>query len=299
MGEIAAVATSFFWSLTSIQFTLAGQRVGSVVVNRVRLVLAALYLSLAHLLLQGELWPIHAESFRWGWLGLSGTLGLVLGDASLFQAFLVIGPRRAMVLMTLAPVIGAVAAWAWLGEALHPAEVAAILLTVSGVAWVVSERGPNRTPGVATKDTRQYALGVLLGLGGATGQALGLVTSKHGLSGGFPPLSATLIRMLVAATVIWSLTLVRGQGSRTLHALGDRTARRFIAGGALTGPFVGVWLSLVAVQRTHVGIASTLMALSPLIMIPLERWIFKEQVSLRTIAGTIVALAGVAIIFLT
>jgi len=299
MGEIAAVATSFFWSLTSIQFTLAGQRVGSVVVNRVRLVLAALYLSLAHLLLQGELWPIHAESFRWGWLGLSGTLGLVLGDASLFQAFLIIGPRRAMVLMTLAPVIGAVAAWVWLGEALHPAEVAAILLTVSGVAWVVSERGPNRTPGAAATDTRQYALGVLLGLGGATGQALGLVTSKHGLSGDFPPLSATLIRMLVATTVIWSLTLVRGQGSTTVHALGDKKARRFIAGGALTGPFVGVWLSLVAVQRTHVGIASTLMALSPLIMIPLEHWIFKEQVSLRTIAGTIVALAGVAIIFLT
>jgi drug/metabolite transporter (DMT)-like permease len=299
MGEIAAVATSFCWSLTSIQFTLAGRRVGSVVVNRVRLVLAVLFLSLAHLLLQGELWPTQAESFRWGWLGLSGTLGLVLGDASLFQAFLIIGPRRAMVLMTLVPVISALAAWGWLGEALHPAEVAAIGLTVSGVAWVVSERGSGQTPGVSAQDTRQYALGVLLGLGGATGQALGLVTSKHGLSGDFPPLSATLIRMLVATTVIWLLTIVRGQGNATLRALADKKSRALIAGGALTGPFVGVWLSLVAVQRTHVGIASTLMALSPLVIIPLERWILKSQVSLRTIAGTIVALSGVAIIFLT
>jgi drug/metabolite transporter (DMT)-like permease len=140
LGEIAALATSFCWSFTSIQFTLAGQRIGSVVVNRARLVLAVLYLSLAHLLLQGELWPIHAEPFRWGWLGLSGTIGLVLGDSCLFQAFLLIGTRRAMLLMTLVPVISTLVAWGWLGETLHPVEMGAVLLTVSGIAWVVSER---------------------------------------------------------------------------------------------------------------------------------------------------------------
>ena len=299
MGEIAAVATSFFWSFTSIQFTLAGRRVGSVVVNRVRLVLAVLFLSLAHLLLLGEFWPIHAEAFRWGWLGLSGTIGLVLGDASLFQSFVLIGPRRAMLLMTLVPVIGALVAWVWLGETLRPTEIAAVLLTVGGIAWVVSERGPSGAQGGPVKDTSKYALGVLLGLGGALGQALGLVTSKQGLSGDFPALSATLIRMLVAAVVIWLLTLVRGQGGATLRALEDKKARSFVVGGALTGPVFGVWLSMVAVQRTHVGIASTLMALSPIILVPFERRFFEDQVSPRAIVGTVVALTGVATIFLT
>ena len=81
MGELAALGTSVLWTFTSIQFTLAGRRVGSQAVNRIRLVLAALFLSLAHLLLYGELWPLHAEPWRWGWLGLSGIVsGLVLGN---------------------------------------------------------------------------------------------------------------------------------------------------------------------------------------------------------------------------
>ena len=297
MGEIAALATSFFWSFTSIQFTLAGQRIGSEVVNRARLVLAMLYLSLAHLLLYGELWPIHAEPFRWGWLGLSGTIGLALGDACLFQAFLLIGTRRAMLLMTLAPVISTLVAWGWLGETLHPAEIGAVLLAVGGIAWVVSER--QQTQGASVESKRQYALGVLLGLGGALGQALGLVTAKQGLAGDFPSLSATLIRMVVATGVIWLLTLARGQVRATWPALGDKKARLFLVGGALTGPFIGVWLSMVAVQHAHVGIASTLMALSPIILIPLGHWIFHEQISRRSVAGTVVALAGATIIFLT
>jgi drug/metabolite transporter (DMT)-like permease len=297
MGEIAALAVSFCWSFTSIQFTLAGQRIGSEVVNRTRLVLAVLYLSLAHLLLQGELWPIHAEPFRWGWLGLSGTIGLVLGDACLFQAFVLIGTRRAVLATTLVPVISTLLAWGWLGEALQLAEIGAVLLTVGGIAWVVSERQQGQeTP---AEDKRHYALGVLLSLGGALGQALGLVISKQGLAGDFPSLSAALIRMVVATGVIWLLTLARGQVGATWHALGDKKARLFIAGGALTGPFIGVWLSMVGVQRAHVGIASTLMSLSPIIVIPLVRWIFREKISPRAMAGTVVALAGATIIFLT
>jgi len=297
MGEIAALGTSFFWSLTSIQFTLAGRRVGSGMVNRARLVVAALCLSLTHLLVYGELWPTRAETFRWGWLGLSGTMGLVLGDTSLFRAFVLIGPRRAMLLMTLVPVISSLLAWGWLRETLRLVEISAILVTVGGIAWVVSEKEPGQ--GASVESRRQYGLGVLLGLGGALGQALGLVMAKQGLVGGFPSLSATLIRMVVAVGVIWSFTLIRGQVKATWRALGDRKALVSIIGGALTGPFIGVWLSLTAVQHTPVGIASTLMAMSPIILIPLSHWVFHDKISPRAVLGTVVALVGAAIIFLT
>jgi drug/metabolite transporter (DMT)-like permease len=299
MGEIAALAVSFCWSLTSIQFTLAGQRIGSQVVNRARLVLAVLCLSVAHLLLHGELWPVHAEPFRWGWLGLSGVIGLAMGDASLFQAFLFIGPRRAMLLMTLVPVISTLLAWGWLGETLHPTEIVAVSLTVGGVAWVVSERQQGQVRGARAGSDRRYVLGVLLGLGGALGQALALVTAKQGLAADFPSLSATLIRMVVASGVVWLLALAQRQVAPTWRALGDRRARLFLIGGSLTGPSIGVWLSMVAVQRAQVGIASTLMALSPIILIPLERWIFHARVSPRSVVGTVVALAGASIILLT
>jgi drug/metabolite transporter (DMT)-like permease len=301
MGEIAALATSFFWSLTSVQFTLAGQLVGSIVVNRVRLVLAVLFLSTAHLLLMGELWPLQAEGFRWAWLGLSGTVGLVLGDSCLFQSFVLIGTRRAMTLMTLAPVFGTLVAWLWLGETLQPLELGAVLLTVSSVAWVVSEKQAHQNPSAAVQhtDPGQQILGVALGVGGALGQALGLVLAKRGLVGDFHSLSATLIRMTTATGVIWLLTLVQGQAGATWHALRTRRASLFIASGSFTGPFIGVWLSMLAVQNTHVGIASTLMALSPIMLIPLSHRIFHEPISSRAVAGTLAALAGVAVILLT
>lgn len=301
MGEIAALATSLCWSLNSIQFTFAGQRVGSRVVNRVRIALALVFLSLTHLVLYGSPWPAQAELYRWGWLGLSGTIGLILGDGSLFHAFLLIGPRRSMVLMTLVPVISTVAAWFLLGETLLPLEVLAILVTVGGIAFVVSERRtePPLENGDPEKSARDQVLGVLLGMGGATGQALGLVAAKRGLVGDFPALSATVIRLLVAAAVIWLSALFRGQIRPTWEALKDKRARLWLIGGAFVGPFIGVWLSLVAVRRAPVGIASTLMGLSPLVLIPFDHWVLGETITARSVAGTLVALTGAGVIFLT
>ena len=97
MGELAALFTSVAWSFTSLQFTLAGRRVGSAVVNRTRLLIAFIFLSLTHLLLTGALWPQSAAPARWFWLGISGIIGLVLGDACLFQSYVLIGPRLSLI----------------------------------------------------------------------------------------------------------------------------------------------------------------------------------------------------------
>ena len=301
MGEIAGLATSFCWALTAIQFTLAGHRVGSRSVNRVRLALAAVFLSLTHLLVQGSLWPVQAGLHRWMWLGLSGIVGLVLGDGALFHAFLLIGPRRAMVLMTLVPVISAVGAWVLLGERLAPAEILAILITVGGIAWVVSERklAEESADSNPSGHPKNEGLGVLLALCGALGQATGLVVAKRGLVGDFPALSATVMRMITAAAVIWLLAVLRGQAGVSLGALCDRRATLWIAGGAFAGPFVGVWLSLFAVREAPVGIVSALMALSPIMLIPFDHWVFGEAITWRSVAGTLVALLGAAMILLT
>jgi drug/metabolite transporter (DMT)-like permease len=294
MGEIAALATSVLWSATSIQFTLAGQRIGSEVVNRVRLALAVLLLALVHLVGYGRLLPADAGLSRWGWLSLSGVAGLMIGDGCLFQAFVLIGPRRSMLLMTLTPVISALLAWVWFGEVLRPVEVAAMLVTMAGVAWVVSERRTEQPAGETVR--RRLALGVLLGLGGATGQALGLILSKQGMSGGYPALPATLIRMIASTVAIWLLTLVRGQLGTARHALRDKRAWGYLMGGVVTGPILGVWLSLVAVQQANVGIASTLMSLSPIVLLPLARWVFRERITPRAVAGTVVALVGASVL---
>ena len=294
LGEIAALGTSVCWTFTSIFFTLSGRRVGSLIVNQARLLLAVVFLSVTHLLLLGVLLPDQPGLYRWFWLGLSGVIGLVLGDGFLFQAFVLIGPRRSMLLMALVPIISILMAWLFLGETLSATEIVAIGLTVGGIAWVVSEGEAN---GVQV-DRRRYWLGILAGLGGALGQALGLVASKKGMVGGFSPLSATLMRMMVAAAVIWGFALLRGRAGQSMRALADRQASLAILGGAIAGPFLGVWLSLIAVSLTEVGIAATLMALTPIFLLLPSQWIFKERISLQSVVGTAVAIVGVAIILL-
>jgi len=302
MGELAALFTSVAWSFTSLQFTLAGRRVGSPVVNRTRLALAAVFLALAHLLLTGALWPQSAAPARWFWLGISGIIGLVLGDACLFQAYVLIGPRRAMLLMVLSPILSSLLAWLWLGEALTGLEIFAMLVALGGVAWVTTAPRPQASNGAAVfagdHDHRAYLNGVLLGVGAALGQALGLLLAKQGMAGGFSTISATLMRISVALATITLVTLAQGQVRATLMALRDQTAFRFILGGAFTGPFLGIWGSMIAVQNAPLGVASTLLALPPVLLIPLMHWVFHEQITRRAVVGTLVALTGAALLFL-
>ncbi len=296
LGPLAALGTSFCWSFTSTFFTLAGRRVGSMVVNRARLVLAVIFLMLTHWALLGAIFPWNASPERWFWLGLSGVLGLVIGDALLFQSFVWLGPRLSMLIMSLVPVISTLFAWALLGERLTAWQITAIFITVGGVASVIlDQRGNN----AAIVQGKAYLIGVLFGLGGAVGQATGLIAAKKGLVGDFSALSGTLIRMFVAMVALWAVTLLMRQAQETLRKLKeDRQALKYLFGGAFFGPFLGVYLSLVAVQATQVGIASTLMSLPPVFLLPISHFVFGERIGTRAIAGTLVAIAGVAMLLL-
>ncbi len=296
VGELAALVTAVCWTGTSTLFTLAGQSVGSMVVNRTRLLLAVLFLMVTHWLVYRQLLPLQATPGQWGWLALSSFIGLVLGDAMLFQAFIWIGPRLSMLMMSLAPIVAALFAWLFLSETLAGWEIAGLLMTVGGIAWVIlgREGQRNRTPG-----DKNYLLGLLLGFGAATSQALGLILAKKGLGPDFPALSGNLIRMLVAAGVIWAFTLMRGQAGITVQRLTEqRPALLQIIGGSVIGPFLGVWLSLVAVQLTEVGVASTIMALPPVFLLPVGYIVFRERLGWQSIVGTVVAIVGVAVLFL-
>ena len=296
LGELAALGTSLCFSFTSTFFTLAGRQVGSVVVNRTRLLLAVGFLALVHWALLGQPLPLGAEPERWFWLGLSGILGLILGDALLFQAFVWIGPRLSMLLMSLVPMISTGLAWMFLGETLAGRQLLAVAITVSGVAWVLLERsGTNRMPGTE----QRYGLGILFALGGATGQALGLVTAKQGLAGDFSPVSGTLIRMLIAAVMMWGVTIAMRKTRPTFQRLrqNPRALSQLVV-GSFFGPFLGVTLSMIAVQATQVGVAATLMALPPVFLLPISHLVFHEHIGWRAIVGTLVAIAGVGLLVL-
>lgn len=294
LGELAALGTAVCWSGTAVFFSYSGQRIGSEVVNRSRLLFAFLFLAITHWFLEGTPFPVGVESFRWGWLGISSLLGLVLGDSLLFQAFVVIGPRLSTLLMATVPIFSVLFDWILFKETVTGPELTGILLTVGAVGWVVTER----RRGATVVENKRYKQGLLLGFGGALGQVTNLVTAKYGMVGGFSSLSATIIRIFVAICILWILTVARGRVRYTFRQWRNRQAFPALVGGSIAGPFLGIWLSLIAIQLSPLGIASTLMALPPVLLIPIEYLVYRKPISLRGIIGTIIAFAGVALIFL-
>lgn len=296
-GELAALGTSFFFSIGPTFFTLSSRVLGSAVVNRSRLLAATLILMSGHLIIYGGVLPWLATPEQWFWFSLSGIIGLSLGDAALFQAFVQIGPRLTMLVFSLSPVLAALLGWMWHGETLTTLQLLGMAVTLGGVLFVVSEAQDASKP----KIERSYYLGGLFfALLGALGQAGGLVTAKAGLIGDFPVLSGQVIRMGVATLAIWLYTLLRGQGLETLAKLrAQPPATRYMLLGTIFGPVLGVWCSLAAVKYTQdIGVASTLQSLPPIFLIPIGFFFFKEKVSPRAIIGTVLALTGVAILFL-
>lgn len=290
-GELAALATSLCWAFNSVCFTVAGRRVGSQTVNAARLYMALAMLVVVHLAAFGTVFPFHAGAQRLVPLAVSGLIGFALGDALLFEAFLLLGARVAMLLMTLSPVFSVILARVFLGQSLGLPKVAAILATLAGIAWVVAEgHGESERPKHAT-------LGVLLGVGGALGQSVGLILSDVGMRGGFHPVSANLVRVVAGTLAISVWFLLRGQFLDCTRRMKDMRASIYIFAGAITGPVIGVVLSLFAITHTSMGVAATLMSLSPVLLLPISMGVFKERVSSRAWAGTILSIAGAAALF--
>lgn len=291
-GQVAALATAFCWSTNSVLFTLAGRRVGSPTVNIARLLMALLAMIGLHMLFLGSPFPMAAGGHRFLWLGISGLIGFALGDAVLFEAFVRLGPRLAMLIMTLWPIFASLLAWAFLGERLGGARLLAMAVTLGGIAWVVSDR---RSQADASHATPRG--GILLALGGALGQATGFLLSRFGLEGGFHPVSANLLRVTAGCLALGGWMLLRGELGPNLSRLRDRKALLAIAAGAIAGPVVGVVLSLYAQTHAPQGVAATLMSLSPVILLPVSALVFGERITPRAVLGTLVTVLGAAALF--
>ncbi len=295
IGELAGLLTSVAWSGTSVLFTKATQQVGSIIVNRVRVILALFFLIILNLLFYGYLLPFNAEADRWIWFALSGAIGYAMGDLFLFQSFIYIGTQRGMLMLSLAPLISAGLAWAFFGEVLTGMQMLGVVLTLAGIAWVILRRprDANLIPGNALQ-------GVIFGLGAAIGQAVGYVLSKQGLADGFPVIPGNSIRMLAAVVVLWALAGIQGKARETVNSMRTRPkVLGWLTMAAFTGPVLGATLSLFALQYTQVGVASTLIALPPVFLLPVSWVVFKEKFDWGALLGTLVTIVGVALLFLT
>jgi drug/metabolite transporter (DMT)-like permease len=301
-GEIAGLVTAALWAGTSLAFALAGRRVGALAVNQIRILMAVAMLPIVHLVVLGSPWPAAITWEQGVYLSLSGLIGLSLGDLCYFHSLAVIGPRLGPLLMSTWPVMCAVIAWPALGEVLGWRDITGIVVTLCGVLMVLNDRRPGKWAPTLGGRSRNWA--IACGLLGALGQAGGLVLAKLGMApagaGGaaVDPLSATLVRMIAGAAGIWVIAAAAGHVPATLRATRNGRAMLQTLIGSILGPTLGVWMSLVAATHADVGVAATLMATLPIWTLPIARIAYGSRPGPAAIAGTLLAVVGVAILFL-
>lgn len=298
-GEIAGLLAAVFWTITALAFESAGKKVGSLAVNLIRLVMAFFMIGIYSWAVRGFFFPTDATAYNWKWLAISGLVGFVIGDLLLFQSYLIIGARVAMLLMALAPPFAAFIGWLMLGEVLTPMNWLGMVITMTGIVVVILKSEKSEENGAVTRKLKSnYSLpGILLALGGALGQAAGLVISKKGM-GGYDAFSATQIRVLAGIAGFSVLFFFIKRWHKVGAALKNTSAMKRITLGAVFGPFLGVSFSLLAVQHTQTGIAATLMAIVPVLIIPPSIFLFHEKVNWKEILGALITVGGVALFFL-
>jgi drug/metabolite transporter (DMT)-like permease len=309
-GELVALAVAIFWTVTALCFEFAGNRIGSLVVNLLRLVTAFVLLGLMLLFTTGSLWPADADGATWLWMCASGLVGFVFGDLCLFYSYTVITARFSQLLMTLAPPFAALFGWAMLGENLSGMALAGMVVTLSGIAISVLKR--DSALGSAPLRLHLPLKGVLAGLGGALGQGLGIVLSKKGMIlyeaaaggsavAGYIPFAATQMRIITGVIGFALIIVFTGRLGAVRAALRDGRAMGAVFTGSVFGPFLGVSLSLVAVRYASTAVASTIMATTPvLILIPyvLFRKYYRKKITGAEVVGAVLSVAGVSLFFM-
>jgi drug/metabolite transporter (DMT)-like permease len=292
LGEFAALLTAFFWTITSLSFEAASNKIGSVAVNILRLIFGFVFLSIFTLIRRGFILPVDASAENWIWLSLSGLVGFVFGDLFLFKSYTMIGSRFSMLIMTLVPPVTAFFSFLILGEKLTLFHYLGMTLTFTGIAMAIFSR-----PGKGEKLSLKLSpRGILYAFGGAVGQALGLVLSKFGMKD-YDPFAATQIRIIAGIFGYTVLVTFLARWVSVMKATKNKSGMALTSLGAFFGPFLGVSFSLIAIKYTEAGIASTIMALVPVFILVPAVLLFKEKVTLPEVLGAIVSVAGVALFF--
>ncbi|MCK9627213.1 MAG: DMT family transporter [Bacteroidales bacterium] len=316
IGEVISIGVAISWALSALFFEYAGKRIGSLIVNILRLFFAFFLLGAMLMVVTGSPWPQNADRDAWLWMVLSGLVGFVFGDLCLFHSYLLITARFSQLLMTLAPPFAALFAWLIMGEELSFMAFLGMCVTLTGIAISVLKRDSASTHvdgniigGNGRIKLNLPVKGLLLGIGGALGQGLGIVLSKQGMYyyelsaqgtavASYIPFAATQIRIITGLIGFSLIIILSGRFKNLLKGFKDAKGMRSTFAGSVFGPFIGVSLSLMAVQYTDAAIASTIMATTPVIILIPYILLYKKKVTPVELLGAILSVGGVALFFI-
>ena len=307
IGEIISLGVACSWTVAALSSEVGSRRLGVFVMNVWRMLLALLFSVCLMWLTMGEPFPLYAGAEAWSWLLLSGVVGYFFGDWCLFNSYLTIGSRYGQLFMTLAPMFAALSAWVSIGQTLSAGSLIAMSVTIVGISISVLGRGNHHKLSVQLP-----AKGVLFGIGAGMGQGVGLVLSKIGLDyytadvpvavlpqvENYLPFGANLIRCLAGLLCFTIWLLVRGEGSKMRTSIHNHKGMLAMLTAVISGPFVGVGFSLMAVQYTAAGIASTIMATTPILILLPSYYLFHQKITWKGFIGACISVVGVSLFFL-
>ncbi len=266
--------------------------------NVIRIAIATLIIGITVLIVTRRIFPVQATESQIIRLAASGIIGLVLGDTFLFRSLIILGPRLATLVFASWPIMTVILSWVFLSESLGWITIVGIVIAMAGIAWVTAEKKSEWKTEMTGSDRGSKMFGVIMALLGGFGQAAGLVMAKSAMTDSITAIEASYIRMIAAFAAIWIFSGVTGKLRRILTSIRNKPAMAYTLGGAISGPFLGIWMSLVAVTYTKTGIAAAIMASVPVVIIPISIIVYRQLPSARAIVGALVTVAGISILFL-
>lgn len=302
IGELISIGVAFSWTATALLSEFGSKRLGNLTLNVLRMALALQFSLVLFGVVTGNALPTGISADACGWMLLSGVVGYVIGDYCLFQCYIIIGSRYGQLFMTLAPLSAALMAWVTLGQQMTAMSVVAMLVTLFGIGISVLGRGEHHKVSL-----RLPLNGVLFAIGAALCQGIGLVLSKIGMDHYDPsstmpewliPFSANFYRCVAGIIGFLILHYFRDGMAPLREAMHDKKGLSVATATTIFGPFVGVGFSLMAVQYTAAGIASTLMAMTPIIILLPSYWLFHEKITWKAVVGAFISVIGVSLFFL-
>ena len=326
IGETIALGVAVSWTATALFAEVASKRMGSLPLNTLRMTMSLLLLAVTLWLLLGVPYPRFADGDTWLWLALSGVVGYVIGDYCLMQGYIYIGSRFGQLFMTLSAPTAALTGFLLLGEKMSWLAILGMVVTLSGIAMSILSKPDSNKISIFNFQFSISKKGVFFAAVAGICQGFGLVLSKMGLekyghalsmAGVDPsvapdgailpvpmmfsvPFAATMIRASIGLVGFFVLLLVfnRDWQQKLSHAAHDRKAMWCLLGATVFGPFVGVSASLLATQYTATGIAQTLFALTPVLIIAPAAWLFHQKVTAREVIGAVISVMGVCLFFI-
>jgi len=286
-GGIAALVSAASWALGGVLWRKMGDEISPLSMNLCKGIIGSIYLLVVLIMIGVEPIPISAFFY----LGISGLIGIALGDTFFFMSLMSLGPRLSSLMGTLTPVFITIAAVLFLGERLHLLVWIGIFLTVIGLIWVLWERLPEN------KMIKNKSLGIQYSIISVICTTIGVIFAKIGVES-VSVVQATFIRLIwgSAGLIIWGI--LRRQLTEWVVPFKNPRIFKNASFIVLIITFGGFWLSLLSLKYIDASIASTLNATTPLFILPMVAIMFSEKIPIRAILGAILAVGGVALIFM-